>query len=279
MTGSEYSPLDALRELDPERYACCLYLPNTVRDDIATLWAFDAEVNRIPSLVSEPMPGEIRLQWWRDLVKSAEPSGHGPLGTSLLETIARRNLPRETFHTYLEARIFDLYQDPMPDNGSFEGYFGETVSVFFQLSALCLGAERDTNLANACGHAGMAVGISRLVARCGFSRARGQCFVPLDLLEKHDLDRKAWVEEHVKDAHFMVLDELVRTAQYHLTFARTVVSNLPKTLRPVFLELALVEPKLKLVKRKPEQALMAGVAISPLARQWHLFRGAMRPVA
>lgn len=278
MSGQAYSSLETLRELDPERYACCLYVPVSVREDIATLWAFDAEVNRISSIVSEPMPGEIRLQWWRDLVKNNEPAGQGPLASALLASVERHSLPRETLHTYLEARIFDLYQDAMPDNGSFEGYFGETVSVFFQLSALCLGAERSTDLANACGHAGMAVGVSRLLARCGYQRASGQCFVPLDMLEKHGLDRELWIQEAVVDGHFMVLDELVRTAQYHLTFARTVISNLPKPIRPVFLELALVEPRLNAVKRKPEDALMAGVSLSPLARQWHLLRGAMRAV-
>lgn len=278
MTDTEVNPIKRLRELDPERYACCLYLPALMRNDIATLWTFDAEVNRIASLVSEPMPGEIRLQWWRDLIKTNEGAGQGPLAQSLLSMVARHELPREALHNYLDARIFDLYQDPMPDNGSFEGYFGETLSVFFQLSALCLKAERSTNLANACGHAGMAIGVMRLLERCGFQRAKGQCFVPLDMLEKHGLDRETWINDDLQDAHFMVLDELLRTAQYHLTFARTVISSIPKRLRPVFMELALVEPKIVTVKHRPDDVLNAGFSLSPLQRHWCLLRAAFRAV-
>lgn len=278
MRDAAFDPLQHLRELDPEVYAACLYLPESARNSIATIWAFDAEVSRIPQLVSEPMPGEIRLQWWRDLITSGNHAGSGPLAEALGSVIEHHNLPRETIHTYLEARIFDLYQDPMPDDATLEGYLGETVSVFFQMAALCLGAERSTNLANACGHAGMAVGLAGLLTKTGMLRGRGQTYVPIDLLEKHGLTREDWLASELFSEHYMVLDEWVRTADYHLTFARTVISELPTDIRSVFLPLALVSPKLALVKRKPKTTLTSALPLAPLSRQWHLFRGALRPI-
>ena len=141
--GTGFDPLRSLRMLDRQHYLACLYLPGDIRLDVAALWAFDAEIQRIPGLVSEPMPGEIRIQWWRDVLRSGDASGSGPLATTLMEIISRHNLPVENLDTCLEARIFDLYQDPMPDQGSFEGYQGETSSIFFQMAALCAGAARD----------------------------------------------------------------------------------------------------------------------------------------
>ena len=38
----------------------------------------------------------------------------------------------------IAARRFDLYDDPMPDLATFEGYAGETVSVLYQLAAMIL---------------------------------------------------------------------------------------------------------------------------------------------
>lgn len=278
MTDNRSFSLQALRELDRERFLACLYLPANIREDIATLWAFDAEISRIPSLVSEPMPGEIRLQWWRDLVKSGGNAGSGPLADQLISVIERHDLPRETFHTYLDARIFDLYQDPMPDTGSFEGYLGETVSAFFQNSALCLGAERSTLLADACGHAGMAVGISRLMAQVARSRARKQLFFPLDLLEKHALDRESWLGEEVFEEHLLVLEELDRIAQYHLTFSRSLIGQLPKSTRPVFLELSLVEPAIRKVQKLKADIFRQPAILSPVTVHWALFRAAARQV-
>jgi len=125
-----------LKSLDPERYLCCLYLPEDLRHLAMTLYAFDAEVAKISDLVSEPMPGEIRIQWWRDLIKSDGNVGSGPLAETLLALIDEHKLQRDVFDNMLEARIFDLYQDGMPDLQTYEGYLGETVSSLLHMIAL-----------------------------------------------------------------------------------------------------------------------------------------------
>ena len=45
---------------------------------------------------------------------------------------------KKPFDDYLEARIFDLYDDPMPGRAELEGYCGETASALIQLAALVL---------------------------------------------------------------------------------------------------------------------------------------------
>ena len=270
--------LNHLRKVDREIYTACLYLPKEVREAVVTLWAFDAEISRIPSLVSEPDLGEIRYQWWHDRLKLSEFDGSGPLLEALGKVIKEHDLPTEGFSNYLDARIQDLYHDPIPDNGTLEGYLGETVSVFFQMAALCLGGERNTNLANACGHAGMAVGLARLMSQFARHRKQGRVYVPLDLLFKHGLAREDWLAADFTDRHHAAVDEWVRTIQYHLTFARKVIEQLPKNLHPVFLPLAMVPPKLAFAKRKPGQIFQQGLEVSPLACQWHNFLGAIRQI-
>ena len=78
---------ETLKAQNPDIWHCCLYLPEDLRNAAITLYAFDAEISRIPSLVSEPMPGEIRLQWWRDLIVSGNVKGSGPLAEQLISII------------------------------------------------------------------------------------------------------------------------------------------------------------------------------------------------
>ena len=63
-----------LRAADPDRYLSMLYAPQDRRADLLALYAFNAEVAGIRDRVSEPMPGEIRLQWWRDVIAAPDPA-------------------------------------------------------------------------------------------------------------------------------------------------------------------------------------------------------------
>ena len=129
-----------LRRADPDRYLSALYAPEDKRGPLFALYAFNAEIASVRDRIHEPLPGEIRLQWWRDAIAAQSPAaaaGH-PLATALLETIARYDLPHKAFEGYLEARIFDLYDDPMPSRTDLEGYCGETASALIQLAALVL---------------------------------------------------------------------------------------------------------------------------------------------
>ena len=278
MNADENFALARLREFNRGRYLACLYLPGDIRSDVAALWAFDAEIARIPDIVSEPMPGEIRLQWWRDLIKSGDNAGSGPLARSLMSVINRHDLPHESFHAYLEARIFDLYQDPMPDAGTFEGYLGETVSVLFHNAALIVGANRTTELADTSGHVGMAVGITGLLTECAKHRSRGQVFIPLSMLEAAKLDRDSWLAPKSDERHSAVISELAGLAGMHLAKARASLDTIPKSARRAFLPLCLVAPELKKCVRAGNTLLTHRKILSPVQQNWALLRAAMREI-
>ena len=275
MTRDPDHALALLRRLDFDTYLSCLYLPQVVRRDIATLWAFDAEIDRVPMLVSEAMPGEIRLQWWRDrLMWSEKDHETSPLADALLNVIERNSLPVETFHAYLDARIFDLYNDPMPDTGSLEGYLGETVAVHFMNAALCFGAERSTLLADACGHAGMAVGIGRILMRLALDRHKRRIYVPKETLSSRLLSSEGWLDGEIDDQHLLVVEDLCQLGQYHYTVAQSQIGELPAVLKPLFLPLSQVPLRLKAVRKADSDAFSKPLVISPLKRYWALFYSA-----
>src|ERR1700754_2124493 len=98
-----------------------------------------------------------------------------------MDAIRQYGLPRAAFQNYLDARIFDLYDDPMPSRGDLEGYCGETAAAMIQLSAIILDPATAPGHAELAGRAGCAQAITGLVRLVPLHRARGQCYIPKDI--------------------------------------------------------------------------------------------------
>ncbi|MGI9372926.1 MAG: phytoene/squalene synthase family protein, partial [Hyphomicrobiales bacterium] len=128
--SSEIYCADLVKQFDPDRYLATLYAPDEKRSALFALYAFSLEIARIRESVSEPMLGEIRLQWWRDTlgaIYSGQSQEH-PVAEALSDAIKSGDVPQQALQNLIEARVFDLYDDPMPNVNDLEGYLGETSS-------------------------------------------------------------------------------------------------------------------------------------------------------
>ena len=123
-----------------------LLAPHAAREDLITLAAFVGEAARIPAIVSEPMIGEIRLQWWRDAIEAAQSDSltGNPVADAVTGLIRRRGLPMDLFTHVLDARLTDLYADPVPDEATFVAYLEATQRTGFDLAARILGVANST---------------------------------------------------------------------------------------------------------------------------------------
>lgn len=269
--------LDLLREGDRERYLALLFAPEDKRPALAALHAFNLEVARVPHLVSEPMPGEIRLQWWRDVLsgeREAEGRQH-PVAAALLNAIRDYNLPLVGFANLLEARVFDLYADPMPSRTDLEGYLGETASVLFQMSARVLADGDDPDCADASGHAGVAYGISGLLRLAPLHRHRSQVYMPADMLQAAGSDAAAWLKGDDTAALGRVLAAMTALGREHLSRAEAALAGADRRLKPAFLPLAVAEPVFRRADKAGAGAAERPVELSPLATQWHILKRAL----
>ncbi|MFD0937094.1 phytoene/squalene synthase family protein, partial [Methylobacterium trifolii] len=151
-----------VRAGDPDRYFATLFAPEPFRPHLFALYAFSLTIARVREAASNPMAGEIRLQWWRDALQG-EARGDvkaNPVAAAVEDAIVRRRLGRQPFVDLIDARVFDLYDDPMPRLNDLEGYCGETASALFRLASLVLGDGSEPGGAAAAGHAGVAYGIT-----------------------------------------------------------------------------------------------------------------------
>src|SRR4029078_11214172 len=114
-----------------------LSVPSARPRALLAIYAFNVEISRVREQVSQPLPGEMRLQWWTDMLEGA---GHGgvqgnPVAAELPQGIGEFHLPVAPLSRLIEEHQFDLYNDPMPSMAALEGYVTDTASALFALGA------------------------------------------------------------------------------------------------------------------------------------------------
>ena len=274
MNENEAHCLALLREADRDRYLSVLYAPEDRRGGLAALYAFNAEVARIRDLVHEPLPGEVRLQWWRDLI-NGEARGSAqahPIAAALTSTIEKYELPKTAFDNYCEARIFDLYDDPMPSRNDLEGYCGETASAIIQLAGFVLDRDAAQAQTEITGHAGVTQAVTGLLRLMPIHRRRGQLYFPADMLQAVGVTRETFIAGEDKAAIERVISIILAFAREHLAIFEKNKSELPKSLAPAFLPLALVPAYLRAIENLGAPAAEKVADISSGRKQWLMFR-------
>jgi phytoene synthase len=250
--GWAYAHCEALvRDGDPDRFFASLFAPADKRPHLFALHTFSLEMARVREAVREPMLGDIRLQWWRDALQG-EARGDvraNPVAAALDDTIVRFRLPRAALVDLIDARVFDLYDDPMPTMADLEGYCGETSSVLIRLAGLVLAGGGDPGGADAAGHAGVAYGITGLLRSFPWHARRGQVYMPGDVLVRHGLTRDDIVSGRGGPGVVSALAEMREAARDHLERARQLRATVPPTLAAAFLPVALVPGYLREMER------------------------------
>jgi 15-cis-phytoene synthase len=265
---------DLVRSHDFARYASGLFLPAPQRRALFALYAFNVEISRVREVVTQPLPGEIRLQWWTDMLSG---KGHGgiegnPVAAELNLVIQHWELPVERLSRLVEEHQFDLYNDPMPTMAALESYINDTFSTLFSLAAEITGW-RIPEIEHLARHAGLAQGMTRVVMAFPLDSSRRQLFVPLQLLESQGSGMEEAFSGKENHKVRAALDELLGDARVHLDTALGLLESVPPEARPVFLPLALVARDLRRMSRA-DANLFTPLTTSRLRTLWILWRAA-----
>jgi 15-cis-phytoene synthase len=268
---------DLVRTHDFVRYASTLFMPAAQRRALLAIYAFNAEISRVREQVSQPLPGEMRLQWWTDMLAGA---GHGgiegnPVAAELLLTIRDCRLPVDPLSRLIDEHQFDLYNDPMPSMAALEGYINDTSSALFSLAARVVARPSETadHLAR---HAGLAQGLVQVIATLPWDAARRQLFVPLQLLQQHGSGvEEVFLGKQTPQAR-AAIDQLIGEARGHLKTAFELLVGVPPEARRVFLPLALVQRDLTRMSRADSDPFVPQTP-SRLRTLWTLWRASRSP--
>jgi phytoene synthase len=255
---------------DRDRWLASLFAPADKRPHLHALYAFNIEIARIRDLVSDPMPGEIRMRWWTDALQDearGDVRAH-PVADAFVETTTTCGLPRSDFQRLIDARRFDLYDDPMPDLPALISYCDATSSCLFRAAVTILSGQNADAAAHA---AGIAYALTGLLRALPLHASRGQCFLPADVLAKHSMSPADVIAGRDTVGLRAALGELRAIAQNHLGAAYGLIVSTVPAARAAFLPLSLVPTHL---------AVIGGRAYDPFAlaeipqwrRQWRLWR-------
>src|SRR5947209_14075191 len=235
-----------VRAADKDRFLSTLFAPAEHRNALLSLYAFNLEIARVREVAREALAGEIRLQWWSDAL-GGRGEGH-PVAVALLATITRYQLPPERFQKLLDARRFDLYDEPMRTLADLEAYAEGVSAGLIALAAGILAGGIDTGVLTR--HVGLAHAIAGLLAAFPIHAARGQLFVPLEILARHGATREDAFDGKATRPLRAALAELRSICREHLVQARGLLAEAPRSVLPALLPVALVGPTLARMERR-----------------------------
>ncbi len=263
---------ELVRAHDFTRYASTLFVPAAQRRALLAIYAFNVEISRVREQVSQPQPGEMRLQWWTDMLAGA---GHGgvegnPVAAELKLAIQTWFFPVERLSRLIDEHQFDLYNDPMPTMAALEGYINDTSSALFSLGAGIAGPPSD-DIEHLARHAGLAQGIAQVMRALPLDASRRQLFVPLQLLERHGSNMEEMFAGRDTPKMRAALDQLIGEARGHLKTAFALLESVPPQVRTVFLPLALVGRNLARMSRADSDPFTPHVT-SRFRTLWTLWR-------
>ena len=264
---------DLVRTHDFVRYASTLFVPADQRRALLALYAFNVEILRVRLHVSQALPGEMRLQWWTDMLAG---NAHGgvegnPVAAELLLAVRNARLPVERLSRLIEEHQFDLYNDPMPTMAALEGYIDDTSSVLFSLAARIAGEASD-EIEHLARHAGLAQGIAQvmaaLAARCIAASVVRAGAVAGAAWQRHGRGIFGQAESETARRARSACRRGARASEDGVDAARRACR---REVRPLFLPLAMVRRDLERMSRADSDPFTPRPA-SRLATLWTLWR-------
>lgn len=273
MTDAAGYCAELVRTADRDRYVAALFAPAEHRGALYALYAFNSEIARVRDVAREPLPGEIRLQWWNDVL-CGERGGEAqanPVAAALLASIARYRLPSHRLIDLVEARRFDLYDEPMTTFAELETYASKTSAALFGLASQILSGTQAELVAEP---AGGAYAIAGLLRALPLHAARRQLYLPVELLQRHAVKAADIYAGRSSAGLNALAAELRSLAQGYLAAARAGLPALPREALPAFLPLALVGSALARLERSDA---FAPAELAPWRRQWLIWRAARNP--
>jgi phytoene synthase len=235
----------SVRDQSPGRYLATLFAPADVRPALFGLYAFDHEITKVHRVVTEPMAGLIRLQWWRDALDAIDggrPAPVHPVAEALQDAWPRLDVSRSRLDAAIDARERELEQAPPPTLAGLEDHLAATSSGVV-LAALALLGVHGGPAHDAGWQVGLAIGLADLLAEIDVDRARA-ALLPGELLERHGIAPAAVDEATSSHAFAPAMHELAGAARGHLRQARRLRRAVPGAALPALLPGALVGDRL-----------------------------------
>ncbi len=236
-----------VRRHDRDRYLTSLFASPAAREGLFALLAFNHEVAKTAEVVSEPIIGQIRLQWWReslDGIEAGTPRQHEVV-TPLYDAVQAFGLSLSPLRRLIDARETDLEETAPADVNSLLEYCRATGGGLSRVCAQCFEAsEQEQDLAEEIGTSYALVGLIR--ATPGLAKTK-RSIIPHTLWSDASVDEKAYFALRSEPGLERAVGELSALAADALASARS--KGRPRRLLPILLQAQLARGYLKTLSK------------------------------
>lgn len=267
-----------VRRHDRDRYQTVLFAPPDRREALFALYAFNYEVARVRESVTQPMLGQIRLQWWREVVEAiytGAPVRRHEVVQPLAAAIEAFGLSRAHFDRIIDTRERDLAEEPPADLAALIDYAEGTSSVLLHLALEALAAAEPATVA-AARAIGIAYALAGLLRAMPFHAAAGRSYIPRDIAGRADLDPADYVGRRDTPAVRAAAEHLAETAAAHLAAGRRGRDRTARRAVAALLPAVIAERYLLRLQRAGFNPFAPELAAPDPLQSWRLAVAALR---
>jgi phytoene synthase len=219
---------EQVRLYDHDRFLTVLFARRKAREALFALYAFNIEIAKTREIVTEPLLGQMRLQWWRDVLDGlydGKPIAHEvarPLGRAITES----QLDKAQFLRLIDAREADLDDRPPSD---LTAYAEATAAPLLELAIQSLlNGRRDLAVADAARAVGTAWALTGLIRAIPFHAGRHRLYLSEELLKAAGVSRSRLFDLKPDPGLTTVVKEIGEQARQHLKAGRSAVLAVPR---------------------------------------------------
>jgi phytoene synthase len=264
--------LAQVRQGDRDRYLALLFSSTRERSGLAAVAAFNLELARAASEISESMLGLVRLQWWREAVEeigAGGPTRRHPIVDALSDATRKHGLSIERMQAMIAGKEEELEADGAPTQAAFESRADATAANLLRLWLQVGGldpAEPALRLASAeVGRAYATIGCVRSVL---LDARRRKVRLPVETLTEAGVDLDKLFDLRPQPALPACLAALVKRANADLDAARR--RPIPRRARPLVLTARLAALHLERLRQAAYDPFDPRVIASPPFDVWRL---------
>ncbi len=239
-----------VRRHDHDRYLTSLFAPADRREALFAIAAFNLEVAKTREVVSEPMLGRIRLQWWRESIDGIYDGRvrRHEVVEPLAHAVDHYDLTRGHFDRVIDAREFDLEDRAPVDLAELESYAEATAAPLMWLALEALGV-RDGPAHRAAWSVAIAVALTGLLRAIPFHARQRRVYLPTAVVADVAVEMGELFELRPHAGLARAVERLAAVARRHLDAGRALRRETPRRALPALLPATLADGHLKALAR------------------------------
>jgi 15-cis-phytoene synthase len=261
-----------------DQWLGALYAAGSARDALNALAAFDHEIRQALMRARDPNLAAMRLAWWRGVIagERLEEAAGSPVALALSAAIDAYALPRASFEAMLDARLQEVAPQDDFNLAAFRAFADESEGARLRLGALITAGGVELDRADAHAPAGMALALTRLLRQLPFKAGSAPTLIPADVAARHGASLAEFDARRASASVISACAELRGLARDELAEAERRLKASSPAILPAFIPLGPLRLDLGRLDRNAARPFDAVGEVSPLRRQWAIWRWARR---